>query len=72
MSGIERRAFMQTTAGLAAGTVAGRGLAAEEPSDGPEDGSGDWSDVRRIIDEQIATDFIEHTYVKTPTRLFQL
>ena len=28
--------------------------------------------ARRIIDERIALDFIEHTYVKTPTRLFQL
>jgi len=28
--------------------------------------------ARRIIDERIAMDFIEHTYVKTPTRLFGL
>ena len=28
--------------------------------------------ARRIIDEKIALDFLEHTYVKTPTRLFQL
>jgi amidohydrolase family protein len=27
---------------------------------------------RRIIDEQVALDFIEHTYLRTPTRLFQL
>jgi predicted TIM-barrel fold metal-dependent hydrolase len=28
--------------------------------------------ARRIIDEKIAIDFIEHTYIKTPKRLFQL
>jgi hypothetical protein len=28
--------------------------------------------ARRIVDERIALDFIEHTYLKTPTRLFQL
>ena len=28
--------------------------------------------ARRIIDEKVALDFIEHTYSKTPTRLFQL
>jgi len=28
--------------------------------------------ARRIIDKKVALDFIEHTYVKTPTRLFQL
>jgi len=28
--------------------------------------------ARRIIDERIAIDFLEHTYVKTPTRLFRL
>ncbi|MHC4402582.1 MAG: amidohydrolase family protein [Planctomycetota bacterium] len=28
--------------------------------------------ARRIIDEKVALDFIEHTYLETPTRLFQL
>lgn len=26
--------------------------------------------ARRIVEKRIALDFIEHTYVKTPTRLF--
>lgn len=47
MSGIERRTFMQTTAGLAAGTVAGRGIASEAHSGGETEGSADWSDVRQ-------------------------
>ena len=123
MTDTRRRAFMRTTAaGLAASTLACRGLSAAasqseefaEPrketkqatsdvrlkamtmvphgkfcfgsdSSCPESivGTGEISRevianvledliARLIIDEKVALGFIEHTYVKTPTRLFQL